>query len=401
MWHLRRSLLLPSRLTVRWFIVSGRYLLIVPGLLLQNAITTIPSIHTNNTIVRVGIKTDLPPGFSADLFDGSFSSYGDIFGMATTFVDGDDQGAVDNTYVNGILFQNAGGCGGDDLVGTCTGNVVSPGFDSSCTTSTLPYDLSPKNHDNQPFSGTAYSVKIDWNITSSNVFNLTVVAKGSNSCVGNYTVRHCTFRAAQMSYPIELFPATQLGPNSPARQIIGEGTNCLSLNANSSWKNDKFISYLPDRSELVSSNSTFGGLVHYLQSTYEADLIWSWNGSVWSTNATGKQARNAILDTSVLDPRTGFDVGNRSLASPDYCASKIYNVLDGDDDDDDMVAVVEYAIRDRIRNLMFFSSIMEYGFNYGSDSGPAQQVQAERKAPELIYKILYRYWVASLAVTSS
>lgn len=334
----------------------------------------------------------LPQGFSASLFDGSFASYNDIFGVASSLVDGDTQGAVDNVYINTFGYNDAGGCGEDDLLGTCTGRAASPGFVADCTTSSLPYDLSPESHNNEPFSGTAYSSHIEWNAANATIFNLTVVIKNDPTCVGKYVVRRCTFRAAQISYPIELFPMSQLGPSSPLRRLgipLGEA-NCLSLNGSSTYQTDNFISYLPTHSELDSPNSTFGGLVQYLKSIYEADLEWGWNGSHWSVNAAGKLAETAVLDTGILEGNPLYDSANHSLASPDFCKNVIYNVMDLDN------VVVEEAIYNQIRNLMFFSSVMQFSYS----DYPPQEVQARRTVPVLRYRVLYRYWAGSLAVTS-
>jgi hypothetical protein len=315
--------------------------------------------------------------------------------MATTLVDSDNQGTVDNTYVNLVTYNGSGSCGGDDLLGTCTANALVPGFVSECSTSRLAYDLSPENHGDQPFSGTAYSSQIEWEVTKPDTFNLTVIAKPTSDCVGEYIVRHCTFRAAQMWYPVELFPLSQLGPNSPVRSYISPGQNCLSLNANSSFRDDTFVSYLPAQSELESPNSTFGGLVHYLQITYNAELTWHWNGSVWSVNATGKQAENAILDSFALSSGVESWYGNHSLASPDYCRNTVYNVVDEYD-----TVIVEFALHDRIRNLMFLSSVLEFAYDT-TESVSSQQVPAARSAPVLRYRVIYRYWAGSLAVTSA
>ena len=93
------------------------------GLLLQNAITTYPSTYTNKTTLHVGMYPNLPVGFSAKLYSDIVSPYSDTFRIAIGII-GDNSGlSVGHTYYNPIGYENAGGCGDDDLSGVCTSNV--------------------------------------------------------------------------------------------------------------------------------------------------------------------------------------------------------------------------------------------------------------------------------------
>ena len=122
-------------------------------------------------------------------------------------------------------YNNSGGCGGDDLRGTCAGRVVSPEFGVECTASSLPYDIDPKNHADQTLSGKIMSTKVGWNTTTPNTFKFTTVLKNTADCIGHYAVRHCTYRAAHVSYPVELFPTSELRKGSPLIAGLESGAN--------------------------------------------------------------------------------------------------------------------------------------------------------------------------------
>ncbi|EXJ65217.1 hypothetical protein A1O7_01558 [Cladophialophora yegresii CBS 114405] len=367
------------------------------GLLLQNAITTVPGTHVNTTMIKVGMAPHLPKGFSADLSDGSISTYGQIFSQALLFADRDlTTSRVDPFYINAPMWNGSGSCGADDLLGTCTGRASSPGFAAECVDFSEPFDIDPRSHNGQPFSAMIFSSKIDWDVNTPGEFNLTLRLKDASDCVGHYLGRHCIFRAAQVEYPIALFPASGLDEGSILRTIdIGTSFNVLGLEPNTSPDDDHIQDYLTVPSEADSSNTTYGGVASYLKNVYEAELNWDWNGTHWHINSTGKQAKYAVIESSLLDdpgrPQSTFPTS--SLADPDYCRNRL------DTYQADGHIYLEDQLKDRLRHLMFLSSVMQNNYDPNVDSESLQNVTAQRTTNVAQYKILYRYWAGSLAVT--
>ncbi|OCT52683.1 hypothetical protein CLCR_09831 [Cladophialophora carrionii] len=372
------------------------------GFLLQNAITTVPShLNTTDIPINVGMVEEWPTGFSAYLSGGSFSRYGDVFGEAVQLIDGDRGTYWDDTYLNYADDPDSGLCGGWDASGTCTGRVVAPGFWPSCATSYVPYNMDPKDHPNQTLTRTVFSTRIDWDVETPNVFNFSSVFKYLADCDAQYLVRNCTFRAARISYPFALFPADRLGDHAILKKNKDwhRGFNIVSLNVNSTYDNDTLVSYLNSASDIDPGSSTFGGVAHYLQTVFNAEMEWTWNGSMWSINTTGRQAETALLETAKImyDPNPG-NYGPTSLSDPNFCNNTLYYMQNGDH------TVIEDEMRDRLRNLMFMASVFQYESEYAMTPldffPPYQTVLGERIAPALRYKVLYRYWAGSLAVTS-
>jgi hypothetical protein len=356
-------------------------------------------LNTTNIEINVGMVNEWPTGFSAYLSGGSFNRYGDVFGEAMQLIDGDQGTYWDDTYLNWADSPDSGLCGGDDTSGTCTGRVVAPGFFPECTTSYVHYNMDPEDHPNQPFTRTVLSTRIDWDVESPNVFNFSSVLKYLPDCDAHYLVRNCTFRAARISYPFELFPADQLGDHAILKKNMpyDSGFNLVSLNVNSTYENDTLVSYLESASDIDSASSTFGGVAHYLQSVFNAEMEWSWNGSIWSINATGRQAETALLDTAKLSYDTDTsNYGPTSVSNPNFCNNTLYGMRVFNH------TLIEDEMRDRLRNLMFISSVYQYEYNYimDDDTPPWQTVVGERTAPVLRYKVVYRYWAGSLAVTT-
>ncbi|KIW68717.1 hypothetical protein PV04_04641 [Phialophora macrospora] len=372
------------------------------GFLLQNAITTVPSVlNTPDIQINIGMVNEWPTGFSAYLSGGSFIRYGDVFGEAMQLIDGDQGTYWDDTYLNWADDPDSGLCGGFDTSGTCTGRIIAPGFFSDCTTSYAHYNMDPKDHPNQTFTRTVLSTRIDWDVETPTVFKFSSVLKYLPACDAQYLVRNCTFRAARISYPFEVFPADQLGNHAILKKNLGSnsGFNLVSLNVNSTYEDDIFVSHLESASDVDSASSTFGGVAHYLQSVFNAEMEWSWNGSIWSINTTGRQAETALLDTAKIS--YGNDTSNygpTSVSDPNFCKNTLWNMQAYDSNH----TLIEDEMRDRLRNLMFISSVYQYEYNLMMDvSIPAYQtVVGERTAPVLRYKVVYRYWAGSLAVTT-
>ncbi|KIW72176.1 hypothetical protein PV04_00393 [Phialophora macrospora] len=370
------------------------------GVLLQNAITTVPGTHVNTTMITIGMATELPRGFSASLSGGSVSTYSDTFSQALTWIDL-DVGVIgaDNMWFNTPIQSGSGSCGADDLLGTCTGRAHTYGFGADCTDSSEPYDIDPKSHNGQPFPATIFSSKVGWDVNTPGEFNLTLRLKNTTDCVGHYAVRNCIFRAAQLSYPIQLIPLSKTGPKSNLRGYGEEfPTNVLGLDPNTSFYDDQVLSYLTVPSEANSTNSTFGGVVDYLQTVYDAELIWDWDGTRWHVNATGKPAENAVITSFFLnenyytdDNRTESEFPTSSLEDPDYCKNTLFLYqIDGR-------IMLEDQIKDRLRNTMFLSGVMVNSF--ALVDWFTQNVTVNRTADVAIYKIIYGYWAGSLAVT--
>lgn len=377
--------------------------------MLQNAITTYPSIIVNSTQVHVGMSSNLPQGFSADLYGDTIGPYSGAFAMATSLSSGNYESGIsfDNVYPNVAWYSNPGGCGADDGLGICTANVTGVGFVSECTEELVPYDLDPAHHaPNETFSGRVLSSNVTWDVNRPNAFVLSVQVKNSSACVGSYVLRHCTFRAARMRYPLQIFPYSQLGADSSVKGLMDDQANYLALNVNSTSRNDTFVDYLPETSELGHSNTTFGGLAHYLQGIYNTDLQWTYNGSMWTVSAEGRTAQSASMSSTYTDGGTDDMFGNRSLYSPGFCNNTVADAWSSGSDGSAR-STMEFLLAERLRNLLLFSSILQFAYHDANDPDiaadhiidAAQTVPATRTAAILRYEVLYRYWAGSLAVT--
>ena len=83
---------------------------------------------------------------------------------------------------------------------------------------------------------------------------------------------------------------------------------------------------MPGLTEVGSDTTTFGGVAHYLQSVYDSDLDWNWNGTTWSINATGKLAQNAFIDIAVVPNDGQSEILPQSLTNPDFCKNTLSNL---------------------------------------------------------------------------
>jgi hypothetical protein len=356
------------------------------------------------------MASTLPSGFSAYLRNDKFAGYNEVFEQVLVYGDPNLGLPTEGAYFNWAIAPGSGNCGIDDMRGTCNGTSHSPGFRSVCTSTRVPYNLSPASHNYEPFSGPVLSSDVSWDAANANTFNLTVTVKNKSACIGEYLVRHCTFHAVDMAYPLQSFPCDGLSRMNPFRQHdLGHGMICLSLNAETDYNYDQPLSDFPPTSEVGSSNSTFAGLVHYLQSVYNTNLEWDWNGAEWSINATGQQALDASINSKYLSgPGNVFSTNN--LSSPEYCNNTLYRMLYTSFNEsfaNPEETVVEYNLKERVRSLMFYSSAIQFTNNRGpiqfTKAGiiDGQAFDGSRSADVVKYKMHYRYWVASLAVTST
>jgi hypothetical protein len=363
---------------------------------------------------------DLPLGFSAKLENNNIMAYGDLLANALVYNDPLRSLNVEGSYPNWGYDGGSGNCGWFDLRGTCNGTAFSPGFTSTCTTSRQAYDIRPQNHPQKPIKAVVYKSDVFWDINEPNRFTFTVLVKDQKKCVGEYLKRQCTFEAAQMAYPIQIFPCSVLGPTNTFK---GEGSTCISLNSSSTYMDDKKVGTIPSRSEVGMPSSTFGGIPHYLKTNYNNKLSWYWDGKTWNATAEGPAAQSAVLDSAYLefdDTLTGPDdvYPPTSPLNPDYCHNTYYSVVENLEDPESPhknTTVLENSLKSTVRTLMFYVSALHFydtteGFyaeftNYtgtrDEQDHTGQTRPGHRSAEAVIYNIRYRFWAASLTVTSA
>lgn len=192
--------LLGSSRTINKFAFAATISLIVSvidGPLIQRATTTkLMTFGTNETIVTVGVSNaSFPSDFSGyagggigpDLLMPLFSN-------------------VSRAYANkDAIVLPIEGCTENS---TCIVNLPAPGFDVSCTNTTVPFDFGNLASAGPVYAITVFNVTVDFggteDVDSFSMINVTTLYKPDAACTGHLIQRQCILRLATVRYKVSI-----------------------------------------------------------------------------------------------------------------------------------------------------------------------------------------------------
>lgn len=262
------------------------------GFLLQNAISYDASTKTNSTTLHIPVSSQLPSGFSGDLSNGTVGSWSDAFTTVVYYAEGLNVPYPPGYYLAAGNDLGLVGCVDKDNTAVCKGNATITGFSMDCSTRmNQTYDFRPEQHiSDQPFRQTVYSSSVTWQPTEPNVINLSVLYKPNATCNGLFEELTCKFEAVNMSVPIQIqgdqgfYQGTSYSSNAYAYPVI-------AIDANSTSSDFVVHNTLPVSSEEGQTNTTFGAIAEYLGLRYNGSIDWTLLDGRWSSNSTGILAK--------------------------------------------------------------------------------------------------------------
>jgi hypothetical protein len=275
------------------------------GLILQNSIAIVPVFQVTNFTSKGLTQTTLPLGWSAPInSDGTVG----LLGGQTSFRIASFLGG-DNTVEYG---QTALPCAAG---ATCTGYLPSVGFWTTCTSTTVPFDLPADNASNLTLNATVFSSSLTWDKSKPNEMALRTQWKpeavdGTSPCTGSYQVRECRMQAANLNQPIfisSVIPQTEAGP-APARYAV-------VLDPAHDASSDKLIEILPVYAGEGETNTTYGGLAAVL-----SDYL---SGTVNISYVDGKPSiRSSGLYASLASVTLPSPDGGATISQCNYTAGE-------------------------------------------------------------------------------
>ena len=345
------------------------------GLLLQNAISPTGVISNETMTLSVPMLQEFPLGFSAALNDDDETGL-----LSQGYAAAVDQwlNLQNDPTPSKIIIPPTEFV--TNCSGTCIAYVYGVGFQPSCSSSTVPFNLLPEDLGSNKTSIQARVLdsSVSWSPSKPNRIGLNLLWKNDPSCVSRYEVRNCTLTASVVRYPIVVDWET----------INGEENQYLYLNPNTTYLDDNFGAAIPRYANEGSNGTTYGGIAQSMASLFNSTIDLGFHKNKWTLNQTGPLAASLYP----LIPE-GSDAG--------YCNITLAGLSDvGDTVNTDLLP----NILSSLRQLMFASSV--YGsfnnyFYYTASNWDyyVQSPQAIQSSPITIYEIYYRYWAASLAVT--
>ena len=385
------------------------------GLLLQNAIHMVPSSYTNDTVIKVNMAKTWPVGFSAqyDNITDTIGSYNDAFGYANwlTFSPYSQRyfyvpvNQVSEDDVWGTFYDT--GCYNHDNMAICQGNATSVGFQSTCHTTKIPYNLEPSTSKSN-LTARVFESSIIWTAAQPNTINITVLWKPEASCRGHYERKTCILKAANVTYPVQIYSSAYEGSGSVLKSGMGS-MPYIALDDYNIANTGTLHDLLPVAAGESDGSTTFGGFAHALASRYNSSLDWSYSGATASWTVTTKGAFAGELAPAVGFISAGSNAGttfNPSPTSDNFCEINYLGLtVDDAGDDSDILA----QIRGDVRQLAFMSSVMQFYkevVDYLIHDGKgdyflenAQPIYATQTQTLLRYNIKWVFWIASLVVT--
>jgi hypothetical protein len=135
------------------------------GFILQNAISTVSEIQPTPVTLKTSSRESLPLGWSANVnSDGTLGTVPFSIG----FFMGD---FLAGTGAMSYEFRTSPGCDAD---ATCTGRLAATSFYTTCTPSTIPFDMPADDTTNVTMDATIFSSALSWEKSKPYEMNLRV-----------------------------------------------------------------------------------------------------------------------------------------------------------------------------------------------------------------------------------
>lgn len=300
------------------------------GFLLQNTISYVSSTCANDTQLTLSLAPRLPLGFSADMKNGKITGWSDTLALATTSWNGLDltPAGVFYPHVNETShlddqFESVG-CTNKNKTAVCKSRVSVVSFDMTCTA--VPdkvYDLSPhSSHNGSLDSTTVFSSQVTWNRSAPNLISLDIMYKPNQTCQGQFFKKNCQFRPVLMSLPIQVnsnqgfYAGIEWANSETARPII-------TLDPSANLSDFQVLEEIPVYENEGETNSTYGGIAKWLAQRFDGSIDWTLEHGKWSVNSSGFLTESYQFDQYLYDSiNATFNVSTAWIIAPEFNPSR-------------------------------------------------------------------------------
>jgi hypothetical protein len=321
----------------------------------------------------------------------------------------------------GYAYGGAMDTSGCENSSICTTHARGAGFNVTCDSKLIPYDLFP--YDEYGSNGTVFYSNVYWNRTQPNEIYLDMLWKDDPSCIGNFQWRNCTLKAAIMEYPVQVqmnISATNIYPGP-----------YISLPQGTTRMDDELVEIMPVLEGDGVDETVYGGIAAYFSgyfssemniTTYPNNLNDFWYGGYYPKGQFVTSLSPGIGENTPVDAgwfngycNLSFEYPLQEMKNQQIRDSKVLDpgVEANNLNTTNYVDLAE-VILEPLRHSMFLASVYE-GFAWlGAttyDLGPAitgnislindyiQTVPATQITPVSRYTVRFYLWGASLAVT--
>jgi hypothetical protein len=382
-----------SKKAFNYVALAAIFVAILPidGILLQNSVSSTLRIRSSAApSTPLYVADSFPDGFSATLNgDGTVSTLTPYFQGLISSVIGYSQGVYSYANTPDVLDYDY-----IELDGTF--NVV--GFNETCSTYTIPYDLPLDNHIyTEPVSDSImFSADILWSNFEPNTIFVNTIHKPDDACVGHYIVTNCSLYMAsvkqhlvasnQSSYwywSMSYEPQFTTGPENEPVDFSYSSVPSDSINHTLNRVDNE-------------TATVFGGIAKALNSYFQSSVILQY------TNTTGTSLSvNGIYADQIASTPANYSSYYIDTTLPNNCNHSFnqfgyyyytfndsYNSYSYSTPADDLLY--------QIRNTLFSISIL-----VATDLTDASQTATDLIFQEsaTLYSIAWRYWGGTVLVT--
>ncbi|KAG9245188.1 hypothetical protein BJ878DRAFT_541554 [Calycina marina] len=383
------------------------------GILLQNAIRSVSSvIYQNSRATNFNMAGNIPVNWTS----ASLNNDGTVGIYNMPFSDIVPKIIAQPSFGSIITSSNLTTC-----EGTCYANLTGLGFNSTCSSYRLPYDLSTSEEttengtsDGMPFS--MMSVDVLWNAEQPGMITVNILQK-DEGCLGSFRIDNCTLTMGQTYYSTQVIFNATVNQGAPPDYTWSHWSDDVFLPEAQDWPESIFpftpFDILTEVGNFTSGNETaigslywytqFGGIATALQTYYDSSIVVS-PKSLGDTDLSGTETNGQYAWESA-----GYGVGfyddGESIAYPDCTASWTYG-----GDNTTIIQTIKDEVLSGMRSTFFFASIAIADSIY-VDGWPitpdatnnwntTQLVKDAGQMKEtVIYRVVWKWWAASLAVT--
>ena len=321
-------------------------------------------------------------------------------------------------YAYAGVFANSG-CENSSI---CTTKAKGAGFNMSCDSDLIYYDLFPT--DDKGKNGTIFYTDLAWYRSYPNNIYMEMWWKDDSYCTGYYQYRNCTLKAAIVEYPVQI----QMNISS---ENIYPGPY-ISLPQGTTRLDDNVTKILPVLEGDGINQTIYGGINAYFRTyfnsqmdiyTYPASDPKIWNGTYYPHGQLCTSLSPGIPENKPLNDgyfnsycNLTFEYPLQQMKNQQIRDSQVFSpaVAANRNNNSNYVDLAE-VILEPLRHSMFLASVYQGFAWFGAtsyDLGEAirgnmsliddyvQTVPATQVTPVSRYIVRYYLWAASLAVTS-